>query len=100
MENIILSQIPLNELENSISKIVERQLKAFLNIHENEAPKLEYITREQAAKLSHISKPTLNNLTKEGKLIAYRIGSRVLYKLIDVEASLSLIVTTKYKRII
>jgi excisionase family DNA binding protein len=96
MEDIILSQIPLSVLENSISKIVEAQLKIFIN--PTQPDNAEYITREQAAKLLHISKPTLNALTKEGKLVAYRIGSRVLYKKSEIEGALSKIINKKYKR--
>jgi excisionase family DNA binding protein len=57
-----------------------------------------YRTRKETATKIHVSLPTLNELTKSGKLKAYRIGGRVLYKESEIEASLISIQAAKYRR--
>ncbi len=57
-----------------------------------------YRTRKEVAEKLHISLPTLNEYTKSGKLRAYRINGRVLYREQDIEAALTSIEPLKYKR--
>lgn len=52
------------------------------------APKEKYLTRGQAARLLQISLPTLHQYTKAGILTSYRVGSRVRYKALEIEAAL------------
>lgn len=100
MENTVLTAIPLHELENKFAQIVEEKIKNLLSegSRKEETNKEEYITREEVSKRLKISLPTLNTLTKEGTLIGYRIGRRVLYKWKEVEGMLHEITSTKYKR--
>lgn len=98
MENIILSPIPLDQLEQSIARVIEEKLQLYFKEIGNNTPDKKYATREEVAKLLHITLPTLNQLTKSGKLTALRIGGRVLYDLKSIEDSLTQIVTNKYKR--
>jgi excisionase family DNA binding protein len=98
MSEILLSSIPLAQLEQSIAKIIEEKLQAYLLNLPSQKSSKKYATREEVAKLLHITLPTLNQLTKSGALTAYRIGGRVLYDIAEVESSLNEIVTTKYKR--
>lgn len=98
MDNLILSSIPLSQLEDCIGKIIEQKLQAYLPEQVNIPTSKRYATREQVSKLLHISLPTLNQLTKDGELIAYRIGNRVLYDLAEIDSSLNQITTMKYKR--
>ncbi|MDY0085928.1 MAG: DUF3853 family protein [Bacteroidales bacterium] len=48
-------------------------------------PDSEYITRIEAAQKLKISLPTLWKITKEGKINSYKIGTKVLYKVHEVE---------------
>jgi len=48
-----------------------------------------YLTRKEVTQLLKISLPTLWRWTKQNKLQAYFIGSRVLYKLEEVNNSLT-----------
>jgi excisionase family DNA binding protein len=100
MEDIVLSSIPISELEAKFAQVVEDKLKAFL---QTQTPikndnSMEYATRKEVSERLRISLPTLNTLTKDEILKGYRIGGRVLYKWEEVEAVLSQITTTKYKR--
>ncbi len=58
-----------------------------------------YLTRKETAKKFRISLPTLNELTKSGRVRAYKIGGRVLYREQDIEASLMEIQSNKFKRV-
>lgn len=89
MENVILSSIPLNELEGKLRDIVKEELKIHLP-QENEE---KLISPEETRKIfvPPISKVTLINWTKASKLNSYRIGGRVYYKRSEViNASTSL----------
>ena len=48
----------------------------------------DYISRQDAADILGVSLHTLNAWTKDGKVPAYRIGSRVRYIRSEVESSL------------
>jgi excisionase family DNA binding protein len=85
MENaIILHNLSPLELEMLIKKIVEEVL--------NNAPidnPYELLTREEACSLLKFNKTSLWKWTKKGKIIAYGIGTRVLYKKSELMESLT-----------
>lgn len=95
---IMFSPISIEELIGKIEKIVEEKL----NLHILSSPpplKPEnFGTRKEVSKELRISLPTLNELTKNGELKAYRIGGRVLYKWEEVINSLKEIQASKYRR--
>jgi excisionase family DNA binding protein len=79
MNHIILSSIPLSELESTIAKTVEQILdKRQFNAPEQDREEL--ITREETAHLLRVTLPTLHNWTKQGLIPHYKISSRVRYK--------------------
>lgn len=49
----------------------------------------ELLSRKEASKLLGISLPTLSDWTNTGKIIGYRIASRVRYKRFELENSLT-----------
>ena len=57
-----------------------------------------YFTRQEVASLLKISLPTLNKRTKDGNLVAYKLGNRVLYKWSEIIASLDKVEPLKYRR--
>ena len=97
MENLLLSPIPLDLLKSEISEIVKRELERHFSL---QLPKeeVELITRKEAAKMLSISLPTLNEWTKEGKVIGYRISSRVRYKRSEIQAAVIQVQTSKHQR--
>ncbi|TLX24045.1 DNA-binding protein [Chryseobacterium indologenes] len=102
MENVVLIPISLADLKIEFAQIVEEKIKNLLaeNNRQEENNRESLATREEVAKRLRISLPTLNKITKEGAVQAYRIpGSRrVGYKWEEVEAVLQEINSTKYKR--
>jgi len=84
-ENIILSSINKEQLAQEIADKVINQIGA---IKPQMVDKLEYLylTRAEVARIIHISLPKLNELTKQGLLISYKFGNRVLYKKAEVLA--------------
>lgn len=75
----------LNELPNSQQKKKAIEKDCFLN-------------RKETAELLKISLATLSKLTSSGQLKSYKVGKRVLYKKLEVEESLTPVVTSKFKR--
>jgi len=98
MENtIILHSMPLKDLTAIFGQIVRDELKQFNPIPQKQTANGEYITRRDTCDRLKISPATLHSYTKDGTLKGYRIGGRVLYKLVEVEQSIQAIQTTKYK---
>ncbi len=89
MNDSIKVIIPWNDLAAAISDNI---LHAFKGFQTAIPPQFEteekYLTRKETADLLKISLPTLNDYTKKGKLIGYRLGSRVLYKESEIHANL------------
>jgi excisionase family DNA binding protein len=56
---------------------------------------LKYLTRNEVCKILHVSLPTLSEYYKKGKIPAYKVGKRVLFKPADIEAVLTKIEPVK-----
>jgi excisionase family DNA binding protein len=77
-------------LADCISESVRTEIdKLILN---QKAEKTIY-TRQETAELLNISLPTLNEYTKQGFIIAYRLGYKVRYKVEDIQSALTRIKT-------
>lgn len=50
------------------------------------APGFGYIENDEAMRLLNLSRPTLARYRKDGRLPFSRVGSKVYYKLADIEA--------------
>lgn len=99
MQNeIILSGITFEQLQNSIKCIVQNEVDRILSSTPTPEPEPEYLTRHQVANIYGISLPTLHEWTKSGKVPAKRIGNRVRYLRSDVYAALKDVETLRYKR--
>lgn len=96
MENIIFSQIPITEFKNIISETVREEMRKIAT--PPPPPQTEFITRNQCSKILGISLPTLNEWTKQGLIIGYRIGTRVRYKKGEILDAVKQIQTLKYRR--
>lgn len=93
--HIIIKEVSISELQSFIASAIEKKLQV---LTKNEPVNSGYLTRQETAKLLRISYPTLSELTRNGTLKGYRIGSRILYRQSEVENSLSEIQTQKYRR--
>ena|ERR1700761_6442817 len=88
---ISLEQVPaglnllfkrINELEAKIDSQPQKQPNA-------PTPGDALRTRTETAKILRVTLATLNDYTKTGKIIANRIGNRVLYKESDIQNALN-----------
>lgn len=86
-QQVILSPIPLDELTSRLEAVIEAKLLELEGRFTNQPERPTYATRQEVAGMLKISLPTLHELTKQGKLEAYRIGQRVLYKVEEVESA-------------
>lgn len=96
MQNLIFSQIPIDEIKNIIAETVRNEMQRN-SISEPQIEK-EYITRKETCEILGISLPTLNEWTKQGIIPGYRIASRIRYKKNEILKSLHQINTLKYRR--
>jgi len=97
---IILSGITFEQLQNSFRSIVKNEVEQIIkNLPTSQEPTPELITRKETAHILGISLPTLNEWTKNGTLPAQRIGTRVRYQRANVYASLKDVETLKYRRV-
>ena len=94
-KNLIFSQFSIDELKNVISETVRAEMQK--NISEPKQ-QTEFITRHETAEILGISLPTLNEWTKQGIVIGYRIATRVRYKKGEILNSLNQVQTMKYRR--
>jgi Helix-turn-helix domain len=85
-QNVILSSISFEEMMNGIREVVK------MEIQDNKKAELQekLLSPADTCKLFQptISKVTLWNWTKEGKLQEHRIGGKVFYKYSEVMAAL------------
>ena len=93
---------PFELLETRLSNIETllidiRQTKKDGNTPENQSDN-EYSTRKEVSESLKLSLVTLNRLTSDGTLKAYRIGGRVLYKKDEIRNALTAIPNLKYRR--
>ncbi len=108
MPNLYLEGISISELEALIRKTVEEVWNNKVESegkkirlqpwNKNQLPDKTLLSRKETATLLSISLVTLHNWTIQGRLTAYRIGTRVRYKADEVDNALIEIKTSKYQR--
>ena len=84
----VLFLVPISELKTLIYETVSECLAASSNSKADDSPE-GFISREEAADLLHISYQTLAKRTQSGEFVAYRVGTRVLYKRAELIAALT-----------
>ena len=97
MSNILLSQIPLEQLKVELLERFRSELQ-LLNQEKSQKSSLEQLlTRKQAAAILGVSLPTLDDWTKKGEIVCYRTpsGSGKRYKSAEVQNALVKIKTFK-----
>ena len=96
MNQILLNGINLNELLDKIGQLIDEKLgNAKQPTH---AKQSKFISRKEVASFLKISLPTLNEWTKLGRLLSYKMGNRVLYNHQEVELALCQVATYKHKK--
>jgi len=96
MQNLIFSQIPIEEFRTLISDTVRAEMQK--NSISDPQPTTELLTRLETAKILGVSLPTLNEWTKTGVIPGYRIASRIRYKRAEILNAVKQINTLKYRR--
>ena len=96
MNKVTVTEISLDELLKKLSELIETKSNKEKQLY----PKIHgtYLTRKETAKLLKCSLPTLDEYSKTGLLVSYKVGKRVLFKPNEVEDAISKLATTKFKR--
>lgn len=79
-----------------IDAIVDRVTESVLIATAKKEPKL--YTRKETADLLHVTLPTLARLTKDGFIVAKRVGSRILYEADAIDEAVKDQIIFKYRR--
>uniref|UniRef100_UPI003216218A helix-turn-helix domain-containing protein n=1 Tax=uncultured Draconibacterium sp. TaxID=1573823 RepID=UPI003216218A len=90
-KSIQLTNLTPEEFQDIINSAVLDAMQLNLLSIESEQKTAKYLTRGDTAFRLRISLPTLHEWTKKGKIKAYKIGGRVLYRENEVDASLTAI---------
>ena len=85
------------ELKILVQESVNMAIQPLISSQKNVENEDLLITRKEAADLLHISLTTLDTYTKQGLLVRYKVGHRVLYKKAEITASLGVIKSVKFK---
>lgn len=100
----INAPFPLNQTQQAvmslfapfIDEIVDRVSERVLSITQKEP---RFYSRQEVSQMLHISLPTLARLTKDGLLVAKRVGSRILYDAEVIDDAVKRDTMFKYKRV-
>ena len=84
MEQVQIISVNPEELKNAIIQEVKNELNA-LKVYLQPQQQTKYLTRLEVCELLNVSLVTLHTWNKNGKLKAYGIGGRVLYRQEDIE---------------
>lgn len=96
MEQILLTQINLEQLLDKIGAILDDKLSKVNS--QKAVSKSDFLSRKQTADLLKITLPTLHEWTKLEWLKSYKIGNRVLYKLHEVLEAVKPTANNKHKK--
>jgi|ERR1035437_7486662 excisionase family DNA binding protein len=94
-DSILIRYLTIEDLQKLIRSTIREEIQLAIDKKPDEN---KYLTRKEAAALLKISLPTLNQYTKIGIINGFRIGTRVLYNLKDLESSMNEIITSRYAR--
>lgn len=108
MESLYQEDAFMQALEALIQKKVEEALNNFVELRgeninpqpciKTQLPDMEYLTKKDVATLFGVCLLTVSSWTNQGRLTAYRIGTRVFYKAEEINNALVKIEPGKYKR--
>jgi len=90
-ENTRLIDLNCKNFEGLLEKFWSKKMSDLDSLKSNQTQpieKVQYLSRKETAAFLKITLPTLNAHTKSGKLKAYLIGRRVLYRADDLEQAL------------
>ena len=90
-QTIILQGLTADQFFTKLDEIIKNRVEITLKeaLKEGSKKKTQYISRKEVCEIVKISLPTLHQWTKDGLLISYKIGNRVLFKSDEVDESLT-----------
>lgn len=93
-DSILIRNLTINDLQNLIRTSIREEIQILLPRKGDP----RYLTRKETAEFLKISLPTLHEYTKNGLVKGFRIGTRILYKLEDIEQDMKSIEVSRYRR--
>jgi len=87
-DKIVLFSMSIEDLKNEISESILKKIAPLINNLPPIQSNMDLLTRKEVSKLFGVSLVTLNAWNKSGKIIGYKINTRVRYKRSEIEKSL------------
>lgn len=96
MHKQIIINIPLDEFGDYCKVLFAEVLEKHTQLQQKcNVPEL--LTKQETAELLNVSLSSVHNYTKQGRLIAQRVGNRILYSREQILQSLQIVERLKYK---
>ena len=95
MGNLLLSEVPTDQLAEKVAAIVIDRMKLLYPIPEK---KPHYLTRKETAIHLELSPPTVDTYTSQGLLVKYGKGKGARYILEEVDLFRSTLNNRKHKK--
>lgn len=96
MNNLDRQAVVMSFFAPFIDVIVDRVSERVLSATAKREPR--FYSRKETADLLHVTLPTLARLTKDGLIVAKRVGSRILYEADAIDEAVKKQVVFKYRR--
>ena len=96
MNNLDQQAVVMSFFAPFIGVIVDRVSERVLSATAKREPR--FYSRKETADLLHVTLPTLARLTKDGLIVAKRVGSRILYEADAIDEAVKKQVVFKYRR--
>ena len=87
MDKLVISQFSKEELQEILLKPILGRIEKIETDFEKSNIDLVF-TREQTAKRFNVDPSTLHRWTRQGKIVAHAIGSRIYYKESSIQGAL------------
>ena len=88
MDNVILTQIPVNELLDKVREVIREEICANVENNNNTHTGAKPITQKELCKFLGITEPTVLRWRKKNKIPFFHIGTAIRFNLSDVLKSL------------
>lgn len=88
--NSVIITMNADDFKSLVATAVKEAVKSEFesrSFNTTDGPKT-YLSRKEAAELLCVSLPTLNDWSKSGIVPSYKLGSRVRYRLVDIQTAL------------
>ena len=87
---------PLNTVLENLADAIAEKVAAKIKAEDSNKPK--YYTRKELCEILHVTNPTVIEMVKRGEIRERKIGGRILYDAVEIDAAVKENKIFRYKR--